>query len=296
MLHSLASTLSSLAASAEAAGSGASDTTGAFLQQAATVAVDIGVMVLSAIAVWVIGSWVIKLLLKLANRAMTTRHFDETLKSYFGASLDVVLKILLIVAILGVFGVETTSFAALFAAAGVAIGMAWSGLLSNFAAGVFMVFLKPIKVGDFVTAGGVTGTVREIGLFVTVIDTMDNVKTIIGNAKIFGGTMQNFSANPVRRVDLVAQLNHDVDYKEAINVLRERLPKIPNVTTDPAPVVEILTFNLAGPVLCVRPFCHNDHYWDVYFATNAAIKEAFGDAGFPVPETHYHVTQDPKAA
>lgn len=253
--------------------------------------VDIGLMVLGAIAVWVVGRWIINLVGKLANRGMLARKFDPTLQRYLGTSLRVLLDILLIVAVLSVFGVETTSFAALFAAAGVAIGLAWSGLLSNFAAGIFMIFLRPIKVGDFVSAAGTTGTVREIGMFVTIIDTMDNVKTIIGNNKIFSDTMQNFSANPYRRVELVAQLDHTVDTAQAMELLRARLAQIPNTMLDPAPSVEILTFTLAGPVLCVRPFCHNDHYWDVYFATNAAIREVCGKAGYPAPEQHFRIAQ-----
>lgn len=251
--------------------------------------VDIGLKVLAAVVAWIIGSWIIRMLGRVAGKGMTLRKVDPTLARYMQASLGVVLKVLLIVAILGIFGIETTSFAAFFAAAGVAIGMAWSGLLSNFAAGIFMMFLRPIKVGDFVTVGGVTGTVREIGLFVTAIDTPDNVKTMIGNSKIFGDTMSNYSANPYRRVDLVAQLAHGVDYKNAINLLRQRLPNLPHVSKDAAPSVEIIEFNAMGPVLCVRPFTHTDTYWDVYFATNALIKDTFGEAGFPVPETHYRV-------
>ena len=115
------------------------------------------------------------------------------------------LDIILVVAILGFFGVQTTTFAAVLAAAGIAIGMAWSGLLANFAAGVFLVIFRPFKTGDFVSAGGVTGTIHEIGLFVTTIDAPDNVRNIVGNNKIFGDNIQNYSTNPYRRVELVAQ-------------------------------------------------------------------------------------------
>jgi len=190
------------------------------------------------------------------------------------------------VAILGFFGIETTSFAALLAAAGVAIGAAWSGLLSNFAAGVFLIIFHPFKVGDFISAGGVTGTVQEIGLFVTHITTLDNVLNIVSNSKIFADNIQNFSANPFRRVDLTAQLNHSVNHQEAIALLKERLRQIPNVLAEPAPDVEILEFNLAGFVLAVRPYCSNDHYWQVYFDTNRTIRECFSTAGYPIPEQH----------
>lgn len=267
----------------------AGSTTQTVLETIAERGVDVGLKVVAALAAWIIGSWIIKMLGRVAGKGMEARHVDPTLARYLKASLGVVLKILLIVAILGIFGIETTSFAAFFAAAGVAIGMAWSGLLSNFAAGIFMMFLKPMKVGDFVTVAGVTGTVREVGLFVTAIDTPDNVKTMIGNAKVFGDTMSNYTANPFRRVDLVAQLAHGVDYKAAIELLRQRLPAIPHVSKEAAPTVEIIEFNAMGPVLCVRPYTHTDTYWDVYFATNRLIKDTFGEAGYPVPETHYRV-------
>ena len=155
-----------------------------------------------------------------------------------------------------------------------------------------MIILRPIKVGDFVTVGGVTGTVKEIGLFVTAVNTSDNVLTIVGNGKIFADTIQNYSVNPYRRVDLKAQLNHNVDHNRAIQLLKERVARIPNVNKDPAADVEILEFNLAGPVLAVRPYCHTDHYWQVYFDTNRVIRESFGAAGFAVPEQHLAIRND----
>ncbi|MCC6625728.1 MAG: mechanosensitive ion channel family protein [Deltaproteobacteria bacterium] len=259
------------------------------LDTVATRGVDIGLKVVGAIAAWIIGGWIIKFVVRLINKMLDARKVDSTLGRYLATSVGMILRVLLVVAILGIFGIETTSFAALFAAVGVAIGMAWSGLLSNFAAGVFMVLLRPIKVGDFVTVAGITGTVREIGIIVTVIDTPDNVRTIVGNAKVFGDTMSNYSANAYRRVDLVAQLAHGVDYRKAIEILRQRLPNLPHVTKEAAPTVEILEFNAMGPVLCVRPYTHTDTYWDVYFATNALIKDAFTEAGFPVPQSHVHM-------
>jgi small conductance mechanosensitive channel len=256
------------------------------LQTLMTLVIAFGLKLVGAIVLFVVGRYLIELAVKLVSRAAEGHKVDATVLRYLGTVISVTLNIVLVVAILGYFGVETTSFAAILAAAGVAIGMAWGGLLANFAAGAFMIVLRPMKVGDFVNAGGVTGTVKEIGLFVTVIDTPDNVLTFVGNNKIFSETIQNFSANPYRRVDLKAQLNHAVDHNAAIALLKERLAKIPNVKTDPAPGVEILEFNLAGPVLAVRPHCHNDHYWQVYFDANRTIREAFGAAGYPVPEQH----------
>jgi len=253
------------------------------------VGIVVGFKIVGAIAFWLIGRWLIGLAVRLVSSALEKQKVDPTLLRYIGTIISVTLNIILVVAILGYFGVETTSFAAIVAAAGVAIGMAWSGLLSNFAAGAFLMVLRPFKVGDFVTVGGVTGTIKEVGLFVTAINTMDNVLNLIGNNKIFSDTIQNFSLNPYRRVDLKAQLAHSVDHNEAIKLLKDRVGKIPNVRTDPAPDVEILDFNFNGPVLAVRPYCHTDHYWQVYFDTNRVIRESFGAAGYPVPEQHFVV-------
>ena len=252
-------------------------------------AVQAGLRILGAIALWIVGRILIGFVVNLIARSLSRQRVDPTMGRYIGSTINVILNIVLVIAILNVFGVETTTFAALLAAAGVAIGVAWSGLLGNFAAGAFLVLLRPFKVGDFVTVGGVTGTVHEVGLFVTAIDTPDNVRTFLGNNKILADTIQNFSANPYRRVDLVAQLNHSVDPAGAVRLLKERVARIPNVLTGPAPDVEILQFNLAGPVLAVRPYCNNAHYWQVYFDTNRMIREGFSEAGYPAPEQHYHM-------
>ena len=261
----------------------------AMMQTVTAVLTAVGLKILGAIVLFMIGRWLIALALRIIDSALRKQKIDPTLIRYINSGVGALLNIVLVVAILGFFGVETTSFAALIAAAGVAIGMAWSGLLANFAGGVFLVILQPFKVGDFVTAAGVTGTIEEIGLFATTLHTPDNVKTIVGNGKIFSDTIQNFSANPYRRVELTAQLAHGVDPKEAIALLKPAIAKVPNVLADPAPDVEIITFNLAGPVLAVRPYCNNAHYWQVYFDTNRLIRETFAQAGFPVPEQHYSV-------
>ncbi len=162
---------------------------------------NLGLKVLGAIALWIIGRWLIDFAVKLARRALSRQAVDPTLMNFVGSTISVVLNIILVVALLGFFGVQTTTFAALLAGVGLAIGAAWSGMLSNFAAGAFLLILRPFHVGDFITAGGVTGTVEEIGLFVTTLNTPDNVRTYVGNGKISADNIQNFSANPYRRVD-----------------------------------------------------------------------------------------------
>ncbi|HTM51505.1 MAG TPA: mechanosensitive ion channel family protein [Bryobacteraceae bacterium] len=261
----------------------------AITQNTITILTNVGLKVIGAIVIWLVGRWLIGLAVGLAGRALDRQILDKTIVSYVRASLSALLTIALIVALLGFFGVETTTFAALLAGVGIAIGAAWSGLLANFAAGVFLVILRPFKVGDFVTAGGMTGTVQAIGLFGTTLNTPDNVQTILGNGKIFSDTIQNFSTNPFRRVDVVAQLDHAADHTEAIQLLKDGLSRVPNVLPNPAPEVEILQFNLSGPVLTVRPYCNNAHYWQVYFDTNRLIKESFRDAGYTPPEHRFLV-------
>jgi small conductance mechanosensitive channel len=248
-----------------------------------TMATDVGIKVLAAVAFWVIGRWLIGVAVNMVRASLERQKVDPTVLRYVGSIVMVTLNVLLVVGILGYFGIQTTTFAALIAAAGVAIGLAWSGLLAHFAAGAFLVVLRPMKVGDFVTVGGVTGTVTELGLFTTVINTPDNVQTIIGNNKVFSDTIQNYTTNPFRRVDLKCQLSGAADHQSAMAVLREKIATIPNVLAEPKVDVEILDFTLVGPVLVVRPYCHNDNYWQVYFDTNRMIREALAEAGFPAP-------------
>jgi len=238
---------------------------------------------IGAIVLYFIGRWLISLAIGLLTRLLTSRHFDATLQRYIASILSVSLNIVLVVAILGYFGIETTSFAALLAGIGLAVGAAWSGLLSNFAAGAFLIIFRPYKVGDYVVAGSVEGTVTEIGLFNTTILAPDHVVVIVGNAKVSGEVIRNFSDNAYRRVDRTAQLAFGVDPFEAINRLKPKLAAIPNVVADPGPEVEILDFNERGTLLAVRPYCHTDHYWQVYFDTNRLIAETFGAAGYPPP-------------
>jgi len=248
-----------------------------------TTATDIGLKILAAIVFWVVGRWLIGVAVNLVRASLERQKVDPTVLRYLGSVITVTLNVLLVIGILGYFGIQTTTFAALIAAAGVAIGMAWSGLLSNFAAGAFMIVLRPMKVGDFVTVAGVTGTVTELGLFTTTINTPDNVQTIVGNNKVFSDNIQNFTVNPFRRVDLKCQLSGAADHRAAMALLREKIAQIPNVVSQPGVDVEILDFTLVGPVLAVRPYCHNDHYWQVYFDSNKVIREALAEAGFPAP-------------
>jgi small conductance mechanosensitive channel len=253
-----------------------------WLDQAQPILVAFGLKAIGALVVFIVGRWLISIVTGLVGAGMTRQKLDPTVQRYLVSFITVSLNIILVVAILGYFGVETTSFAALVAGAGVAIGAAWSGLLGNFAAGIFLLVLRPYQVGDYVGVGGTEGTVVELGLFGTTITTPDNVKTIVGNGKIMGGDIKNFSANPHRRVELVAQLAGSADVHKAMAMLKESVSKVANISKTPTVDVEILEFNEFGPKLAVRPYCHTNDYWQVYFDTNKTIANTLGAAGFPV--------------
>ncbi len=248
-----------------------------------TTAIDVGIKILAAIAFWIIGRWIIGRVISVMQSVMNRNQLDATLTKYLGSIVNVALNIALVLGILGYFGMQTTSFAAMLAGAGLAIGAAWSGMLGNFAAGAFMLVLKPFKVGDFIGVAGITGTVHELGLFGTTIITPDNVMTLVGNGKIFSDTVHNYSSLPVRRVDRQVQLAGSVDPAEAIARLRAAAAKIPNVSAEQPPEVDIVDLNLVGPVVAVRPYTHNNHYWQVYFDTNAMILQVCKEAGWPAP-------------
>jgi small conductance mechanosensitive channel len=269
--------------------------TEAIRQFIGTTALDVGLKILAALAFWFIGRWIINRVVSVMRAAMNRNHVDPTLIKYLGSIVAVALNIALALGILGYFGVQTTSFAAMLAGAGVAIGAAWSGMLGNFAAGAFMLVLRPFKVGDFVSIGGLTGTVHELGLFGTTIITPDNVLTLVGNGKVFGDTIQNFSALPFRRVERTAQLAGGVDHVDAIARFKAAVAQIPNVATKPAPEVSLLEINLLGTLIAVRPYCHTDHYWQVYFDTNEAITRVCKEAGWPAP-TPANITRMIQAA
>ncbi|SCK40061.1 small conductance mechanosensitive channel [Variovorax sp. HW608] len=252
-----------------------------------TQGVDFGLKVIGALIAWVIGRWLIGLAQRLVGKAIERgKRMDPTLSNYLVSILGVILNIVLVLAILDMFGIRTTSFAVLLAGAGLAIGTAWGGLLTHFAAGVFLQVLRPYRVGDFVTVGGgVTGTVRELGLFGTTLVSPDNTVVTVGNNKVLSETIQNFSTLQWRRVDVTAKIANGVDVGDAIQRLKAALSEIPNVSKEQPPDVEILQFTAEGPLLAVRPYTHTDHYWQVYFDTHRAIVKTFGAAGYPTPET-----------
>lgn len=239
---------------------------------------------IGAFAVWFFGVFVVKACQNLLVRALDRKRVDPTLVHYAKSSLGLLLKGLLVLSILSIFGIETTSFSAILAAAGVAIGVAWSGLLANFAAGIFLVILRPFKVGDTITAAGITGTVREIGLFATTIDNSDNLRVFAPNNKLFSDNILNYSANDYRAVLLKVQLARNVDPTSAISLLAKELTQVKNLIEKPVPTGEITEANTLGLIITMKVFCHNAVYTQVLADAHQVIYQALKTAKFPSPE------------
>jgi len=245
-----------------------------------------GIKVLGAIAIWIIGSWVIKKIMKTISKIMDKRDYDLSLKKFLLNLIGWILKILLIITILGNLGVETTSFAALLAAAGLAIGMALQGSLGNFAGGVLLMIFKPIKIGDLIEAQGEVGVVKEIEIFTTKLTGLSNREIIIPNGSLSNGNIINYSTEGTRRVDLTFGVGYDSDIKKTKEVLMQVLTANPKVLKDPAPTVNVSELADSSINFAVRPWCKAEHYWDVYFETTENVKEALDAAGIEIPYPH----------
>jgi len=236
-----------------------------------------------AIALWVVGGWLIRFCAGFSRRSLLRGGMQSGLAGYLVSAISTTLRVLLLLAILGLFGIQTTSFAALIAGAGLAVGAAVSGLLGNFAAGAFLQGLRPFKAGDYVQVADVEGVVEEVGMLVTCILTPDHVHTLVPNGKLFGDTIKNYSSHSYRRVELVAQLDNSADVARAIELLKQGAARIPNQYPGKSADVEVLEFSERGPRLAVRPYTHTDNYWQVYFDTNRMIADVLGGNNFPVP-------------
>lgn len=248
--------------------------------------IDFGPKVLAAIAIWIIGSWIIKSLLRGVRKVMEKKEYDESLKKFLLNLLSWILKIVLIVVVLGTVGIETTSFAAILAAAGLAIGLALQGSLANFAGGVLLMIFKPIKIGDLIEAQGELGVVKEIEIFTTKLLTPTNKEVIIPNGALSNGNIVNYSTEGKLRVDLTFGVGYDSDIKETKDVLMKVLTSNPKVLKDPAPSVNVSELADSSINFAVRPWASVADYWDVYFETHENAKNALDAAGIEIPYPH----------
>lgn len=248
--------------------------------------VEFGPKLIAAIAIWIIGSWIIKMMLKGSKRAMNKFNYDESLSKFLLNLIHWIFKIVLTIIVLGTVGIETTSFAALLAAAGLAIGMALQGSLGNFAGGVLIMIFKPIKIGDLIEAQGELGVVKEIEIFTTKLTGLSNREIIIPNGALSNGNIINYSTAGTRRVDLVYGVSYDADIKQTKEVLMTVLTSHPKVLKDPTPVVAVSELADSSINFVVRPWCNEEDYWTVYFEVTENVKEALDAAGIEIPYPH----------
>ena len=256
------------------------------LDQLKELVVSYGLKVIAAIVIWIVGSWIIKKVLKGVKTLMAKKEYDESLQKFLLDLLNWTLKILLFVVILGKLGVETTSFAAILAAAGLAIGMALQGSLGNFAGGVLIMIFKPFKIGDLVEAQGELGAVKEINIFTTKLIGLSNKEIIIPNGALSNGNIINYTSEGTRRVDLVIGVIYYADIKQTKEVLMNVLTAQSKVLNDPAPAVTVLELADSSVNFAVRPWCKSEDYWDVYFDTQENSKLALDAAGIEIPYPH----------
>lgn len=245
-----------------------------------------GLRVIGAIIIWIIGSWIIKKLMKITRKVMMKHHYDESLQKFLLNMIGWALKILLILVILSKLGVETTSFAAIIAAAGLAVGLALQGSLSNFAGGVLLMIFKPIKIGDLIEAQGELGVVKEIEIFTTKIRTPQNKLVIIPNGALSNGNITNYTQEGKLRVDLTFGVSYDSDLHQVKDVLMGVVTSNDKVLKDPAPTVNVSELADSSVNFAVRPWCTPEHYWDVYFGTVENVKLALDRAGIEIPYPH----------
>ncbi|MFQ5719530.1 MAG: mechanosensitive ion channel family protein [Acidobacteriota bacterium] len=252
-----------------------------------------GLKILGAVAVLVIGRIAGGMARSSVRKILQRTHVDTTLVPFCASMAYYLVMIFVLVAVLGLFGIPTASIIAVMGAAGLAVGLALQGTLSNFGAGVMLLLFRPIRAGDFVEAAGVAGSVMEIGLFATVLNTGDNVRITLPNATIFGQTIKNYSANDTRRIDLTVGIGYDDSIATAMETISAVMAGDRRILADPAPVVAVGELADSSVNLVVRPWCRKEDYWGVRWDLTRAFKERLEAAGcsIPYPQQDVHIHQ-----
>jgi len=247
--------------------------------------------IVAAVAIFIVGRWIAKLLRNLVERMMTKGKVDEALVKFVGNITYIALIVIVVIAALNQLGIQTTSFIAIIGAAGLAIGLALQGSLANFAAGVLMIIFRPFKVGDYVEGAGAAGTVEEISIFTTVLKSPDNKIIIVPNAKITGDNIVNYSAKDSRRLDLVIGVSYSDDLQKVKEVLYDILKNDDRILKDPAPTVGVLELADSSVNFAVRPWVRTGDYWTLFFDLKEKIKERFDaeSISIPFPQQDVHL-------
>jgi len=256
--------------------------------------IPLGLKIIAAIVVFILGRWIIKLVKKWMANGLMSKRGDATLHSFLSNLVSVLLYFILIIFIISILGINTSSLVALLASAGLAVGMALSGTLQNFAGGVMIILFRPFKVGDFISAQGFEGKVSEIQIFNTHLLTVDNKEVILPNGSLSTGVMTNFSKQGTRRVDWVFSMAYGDDYDRAKAVLKELCAADPKIKETPEPFIELLKLNDSSVDLTVRAWVDSADYWPVFFAMNERVYKAFAQEGLhiPFPQMDVHLKQE----
>ena len=254
------------------------------------------IKIVAAILIFIIGKWLCRRITNLLTKIMEKNNIDTTLVKFLGSIVYYTLFIVVMIAVAGQLGINTTSFLTIIGAAGLAIGLALKDSLSNFASGVMLIMFRPIKIGDFVDVGGVTGTVQSIDIFNTTIHSPDNQKHIVPNASITSGVITNVTANDTRRVDLVIGIGYDDDIAKAKDILEAIIKKEERILENPATNIAVSELGDSSVNFVVRPWVKTSNYWDVYFALTEEIKITFDKAGIsiPYPQQDVHLFSEQK--
>jgi len=268
---------------------------GAVVDQSVDVLATWGLKVLGALAVLLIGRMVAGWVRKFTRRFLERAGVDETVLPFLSGLVYALVLVFVLLAVLGLFGIPTTSIIAVLGAASLAVGLALQGTLANFASGVMLLLFRPFQVDDFIEVAGETGTVEAIGVFATTLNTIDNVQITIPNGKVYGESIKNYSANENRRIDLVAGVAYGDDLQVAKDALMGILEADDRVLDDPPPTVAVSELGDSSVNFVVRPWCRSEDYWDLRFDLTRKIKEALEDAGcsIPFPQQDMHVIKVP---
>lgn len=261
-----------------------------FLQQLIDWGVNAGGHIIGAVLIFIVGRFLISFLNKMVARLLAKRHVDASIQSFVKSLVNILLTILLIIAVIGKLGVETTSFAALLASAGVAIGMALSGNLQNLAGGLIILLFKPYKVGDWIEAQGTSGSVKEIQIFHTLLTTGDNKVVYIPNGAMSSGVVTNYNRNDTRRVEWIIGVEYGANIEQIKATLEELINADQRILQDPAPMIVLYALSASSVDICIRIWTTQAQYWNVYFDMNRRIYDEFNKRGidFPFPQLTVH--------
>ena len=262
----------------------------AVLNQLMNWAIEAGKSILMAVVIYIVGRFLIKLVKRLLDTMMERRKMDPTIRTFLSSFVNILLTILLLITVVSALGVNTTSFAALLASAGVAVGMALSGNLQNLAGGILLLLFKPYKVGDYIEAQGIQGVVKGIQIFHTIVTTVDNKEIYVPNGALSSGTVTNYSSNPLRRVDLTISTEYGQDIEKVRSVLMDIAKRDARILQDPAPFIALAELSDSSIDFTVRLWVKAENYWDVFFQTKETIYAEFNkqNINFPFPQVTVH--------